>query len=259
MRLTHLVLVGTLVATAARADISAVPPATSPTLSPSDLIRLYQGWFVNPYEYMFGDEPGLTVNGRAYGQLHAGISGIVKYGALIDAAAQYLKLPKPGFGDLGPLEQLAKLKIYKKAPDGYNGGTVNPAFVHWAAANLVPPPSAELLGHRCQDYYDKMFKRFFRLMAASRAYLDLPGHAGDRAAYLGVPRSAKTKNVDGVEWLQARYAKALPEYALPYNGTNLTPPMAIGFWLRRAADGTDVELRRALLRLLEQYDPGFGK
>jgi len=237
----------------ARADISTSAPAN--TLSTIDQIRLYEGWFVHPYEYMFG--PGaFSVNGVSYGSLLAGIGGIVKYGGLIDAAARYLKLPRPSHGDLGPIERLAGLPIYKKVAAKGHLAEINPAFVRWAVANTVPPPSAQLLGHSCQEYYDRVFQRFFRLMAASRAYLTTDvSMARERDAY---QKAARAPRFDGLEWLEHRYARALPAYAIEHNGTNFTAPMAIGFWLRRNSDGTETELLQALQRLLSQYDPTFA-
>ncbi len=230
----------------AHADISTAPPANA--LSTVDQLRLYQNWFTHPYEYMFGAGV-FRVGNLFYGSLNAGIGGIVKYGGIIDSAAAYLKLPHPSHGDLTPIERLAGMPIYKKP------GKVNPAFVHWAVANAVPPPTATMLGHTCQEFYDNIFRRFFRLMAASRArFPDDAALARERDSYL---KSARMPKFDGVAWLQREYHGALPEFAAPQDGTQLTPAMAIGFWLRRSSDGTEAELWTALRRMLTQYDPTF--
>src|SRR5262245_56730456 len=89
--------------TTAYADTSVQGPRT---LSVTDLVRLYGAWFDRPYEYMFGSgQPRLSVDGRSYGRLEAGIGGIVRYGGIIDAAAHFLKEPAPAFGDLTPIER----------------------------------------------------------------------------------------------------------------------------------------------------------
>jgi hypothetical protein len=239
-----------LLASPALADISTVEPRPQ-KLSTTDLVRLYTVWFNNPYDYMFDQSgPKFSVNGREYGRFIAGIGGIVRYGGIIDAAAQFVKKqPQPSFGDLEPIERLAGRRIYT-APM-----RVNPDFVRWAVQNTVPPPETRILDHTAKEYYDHLFSRFFRLMAAAHVWLDGPGRLErERAAYFKASTSAK---FDGVEYLEKHFDGVLPAYAMRADGTAFTPAMAIGFWLRRSADGTAPELWSALQKMLTAYDPQF--
>jgi len=218
------------------------------------LVSIYTHWFDSPYEYMFDrGSPRLTVGNRAYGEFQAGISGIMEYGGLGEAAALHLGRPKPGFGDLRAIEKLSGLKIYRNKSTTIRGfSRFNPAIVRWGYLNLIPDPGAAVLGHSCQTLYDRLFARFFRLMAESYQHLE----RGQRwpTEQRGYLSAMKRKGFDGIDYLRQRFGSALPGYGLSQNGTNLTPQMAIGFWIRRRVDGTAAELWKGLGLLLERYD-----
>lgn len=227
--------------------------APGKALSASDLLSIYRHWFDSPYEYMFEGPALLTVGQRPLGEFVAGIDGIMAYGGLAEAIAVHLGRAKPSFGDLRPVETLSGLKIHRRRGQGPRDfDRFNPAIIRWGYRNLIPAPTARLLGHTCQELYDRIFARFFRLMAASHDYLARGGRmASEQRAYL---RAMKRPRFDGIDYLRDRFAGALPAYDLPANGTRLTPSMAIGFWIRRGIDGTAGELWLGLGTLLRRYD-----
>jgi hypothetical protein len=231
-------------------------PSKAKPLPAKSLVALYEHWLERPYEYMFDrSAKALTVGQNSYGQYLGGINGILKYGSLIDAAAKLLQLAKPSFGDLRPIEKLAALAIYvKEDSSGRTFSHFNPALVRWGYANLIPKPEAKILGHSCRTIYDKVFSRYFRLMTESYLYLER-GKRWDKetAAYA---KAIKTKR-GGIPYLERRYAGLLSQYSVSRNGTNFTPPMAIGFWVRRKMDSTAADLWAGLSRLMKVYDGAF--
>lgn len=225
-------------------------------LPAKSLVTLYEHWLEKPYEYMFDrSSTGLTVGQKDYGTYQGGINGIMKYGSLPEAAAKLLKLATPSFGDLRPIEKLTRLAIYvKEDSSGRAFSHFNPALVRWGYANLIPKPEAKILGNTCRAYYDKVFSRYFRLMTESYLYLDR-GKLWDKEKQ-AYATAIKTKRA-GIPYLEQRYAGVLSGYSLSRNGTNFTPSMAIGFWVRRKMDNTAGDLWAGLSRLMKAYDGAF--
>lgn len=243
------------------AAFTGAPPRKEPgpgtALADKDRLSLLGHWFDRPYRYMFDRaNPRLTLGQSAYGEFQAGIDGIIKYGGLARAAAAHLGLKRPSFGDLRPLQRLSGLPVYRsRTRDGRSPSRFNPAIVRWGYLNLIPAPDDRVLGHRCQEIYDRIFSRFFRLMAASYLHLDR-GRLWKREirAYR---QAMKRRRFDGVDYLQRRYAGVLPGYDLPRDGTRFTAPMSVGFWLRRRMDGTASELWTGLGLLLQRFDRSY--
>jgi len=225
-------------------------------LARAGLLALYHHWFQKPYEYMF-DSGSLTVRGQTLGMLKAGINGILKYGALNDAAARYQREAEPGFGDLRPIQRLAGIKIFLRQDDrGTTFSRYNPTIIRWGYQNLIPEPTDKVAGIKCQTLYDGIFQRFFRLMADAHLYLDRGQLWGkERVAYQKAMKARK--KLDGIDYLQQRYGNALSQYPLSQDGTTFTAPMGIGFWLRRKMDGTAAEVWTGLGKLMALYDASF--
>ena len=109
-----------------------------------------------------------------------------------------------------------------------------------------------------RSIYAVVFSRFFRLMAESRLWLITKRkYKREMKAYWKMAIDQKDLGGDGLTWLQRRYRGKLKEYQVDWDGTSLTPQMAIGFWLRRGLDGTDGELWIGLKKVLKAYDPEF--
>jgi hypothetical protein len=236
---------------------AATPPtykAVGRPVTAKELLAIYGHWFDRPYEYMFDrSNPVLTVGNQGYGVFLAGIDGIVLYGGITKAIAAHSQQPKRGFYNLRPIERLSGLKIHRqRASSERSFSRFNPAIVRWGHQNLIPDPQAGLLGQPCQKIYDRLFSRFFRLMVESRLYLQRKqSQRKEQAAYL---KAMKRRRFDGIDYLQKRFSGALPNYDIDQDGTNFTPAMAIGFWIRRGIDGTADELWTGLTKLMQLYD-----
>jgi hypothetical protein len=245
---------------AARGDASA-PEIKARALPHPSLISLYESWFEHPYDYMFdGSAPLIKAGGHELGMLKAGIGGIIRYGALNEAAARLLKVPLANFGDVQPIGKLAGLPVFlKEDTQGTGYSHYNPALVRWGHENLIPNPDDRVAGQPCKVLYQGIFRRFFRLMAESYVYLDR-GKRWDKETRAYEKAMSRGKDFDGIRYLEGRFAGALPAYAVGQDGTSFTPEMAIGFWLRRKMDGSAAETWTGLGKVMALYDePYFRK
>lgn len=215
----------------------------------ADYAELYACWFESPYEYMFElrGEP-LIVDGRRFGMMMAGISGILYYGDFNECAGRLSGQQPRSYSDYGPIEALAGVSA--TVPSSLEFDAVNPEFVAWARRELLPPPDQLIAGLPVQMAYDRVFQRFFRAMAESYAWLaetyPIDAEASD---YLAATRAGAY----GVEWLERRYA-AIPIQDAYADGTMMTGQMAAGFWLRRTLDGSAAACWHALREVVERYD-----
>lgn len=219
----------------------------------ADIAAMYRCWFRHPYEYMFDSGPALEVGGVHYGMLRAGISGILHYGDLTACAGELTGVTPNHFTDLAPLEALAGVPTSLPNPH-LQFATVNPEFIAYARRHLLPPPEQTIDGIPTQLAYDRVFRRFFRLMGASLLMLldsaDIDRETRDYLADTSV-------GMDGIDWLEARYSGRLRDFPEAWDGTTMTAPMAAGFWLRRNADSSLAASWHGLRELLERYDPSW--
>ena len=215
----------------------------------ADYAELYACWFESPYEYMFElrGEP-LRVHGRNYGMMMAGIKGLLYYGDFNECAGRLSGQAPRSYSDLGPIEALAGVPA--TVPSNFEFDAVNPEFVSWARRELLPPPDQMIAGLPVQMAYERVFQRFFRVMAESFAWLsEIHGLDVEANDYV----DATSKGAYGVEWLDRRYA-AIPIQDAYADGTSMTGQMAAGFWLRRTLDGSAPACWHTLRELLERYD-----
>lgn len=107
----------------------------------------------------------------------------------------------------------------------------NPNFIQWGIDNLIPDPSLEI-GYRttAQDYYDDVFKRFFRLIAESYLYLLNNGIDEKSKAY--AYRIKKDPEFEAIAYLKSEYSEILNEYDDRLDCA-MNAESAIGFWIRR--------------------------
>jgi hypothetical protein len=254
-------------ATAAREKQAPVEPERVPVpeqeqagsggavLHSDTVLRIGLCWFDQPYSYMF-QGTGVSIKNKAFGMLMGGISGILYYGDLNTCmAAVNGKKPK-SYSDNTPFEELSGIPVMSEAHDYSKPfGYYNPDIIRWGHENLIPAADASVAGVPVQDIYDKVFSRFFRMMTESYLYLvDSGTYSQEMSAYMDM---AEKKSQDGLDWLQSRYKNALPAYSCPWDGTTMTPQMAVGFWLRRGLDGTSQELWTGLRKVMKRFDASW--
>ena len=228
-------------------------------LSAAELSTLYECWFAQPYEFMFGAGTPRTVHvgGGEWGRFTAGVKGIIDYGSLAGCFGQMTGVGDRPFGDhqaFADFSGIAVLAASESAERPF--AFYDPAIVRWGHTYLVPEPDARLGNHTTLEVYEVVFSRWFRLMAESYAALQHMDYPAEQRAYLAM---ANEKTTDAIPWLEQRYGNALPGH--PYGGANdgtqWTVSMSFGFWLRRGIDGTHAELWIGLKKLLSRYDKAF--
>jgi hypothetical protein len=216
------------------------------------LVRICEQFFAQPYSYMFDSTNAIKVGQRRFGTFTAGVKGIMLYGGLTGAISAVMGATKRDFYEMSPLEDLSRLKIHRpSAKDGRSQfRSIKPEIVRWGHQNLIPPPSQKILRVPAQRIYDHIFQRFFRTMTATYHYLESRAAAEEKAYLSGMTRP----KFDGLSFLQQRYANVLTAYDRQADGTAMTVPMALGFWLRRGIDGSKAEVWRGLQKLMRSYD-----
>jgi hypothetical protein len=242
------------------------PPRDVLERSTIDLQAFWSTWFASPYEYMFGapegrgwsNAPKLADEGMVFG---SGISGFYFYGGLDDCIRAHLgQEVEYGHDDYASVVALSgrPFKIGEIGEGWDRGfGRYDPATIDWALRTLVPHPNQPFAGRSFQHVYDATFFRVVRLHAL--AYIDLNTRLDlERESKAYLQAMSKEPDFYGVEWLQRRYSSALANaYPLDQDGTLLTAPMVLGFWLRRHVDGTETSLVTALGVILRAYDRDF--
>jgi hypothetical protein len=231
-------------------------PGKLPTVLPPEIANLYRCWFREPYDYMFRYE-GQTfdINGRSYGMLTAGISGLLYYGGLSPCASEQTGTTDTNWGDPKALGDFAGVPTRNPNSSISQFTPVNPEFVHWARKTLLAHPEALIDGRRVQDAYDRVFQRFFRLMLLSGVALvertgSVEGLGGEAKLYL----ADTDAGAYGVDWLEGRYYALVPSYPESQDGTTMTAGMAAGFWLRRQIDGSLASCWHGAIEVAELYD-----
>ena len=240
------------------------PEKKQPTvLTLAALEQIYACWFKNPYDYMFASAgvPGemVGIGGKNFAMFMGGISGIMDYGSLSECAGGFVGVKQKSYSDPTPIEHLAGIPLYsERMDDSQPFGFFNPELVKWGYTTMIPDPDSLIGGAAAQIIYDKVFKRFARVMAESYLYLvDSGKYRDEMKAYWDLakkPGGFKPYGYGGLDYLQSRFNSALPAYQVAWDGTKMTPQMAIGFWLRRGLDGTHEELWTGLTKALKQYD-----
>ena len=218
----------------------------------AEIESLYRCWFRRPYEYMF-DRRGqpLELNGQRYGMLMAGVRGILFYGDLNTCAGELTGQAPRSYSDIGPIEQLAGVSA-TLPNSSLKFASVNPDFIAYARQNLLPAPDQMIDGVAVQLAYDRVFQRFFRVMGLALIQtLEVQNIDTETRQYL----AATTAGTDGIEWLENHYGGFIGIAPESWDGTTMTGPMAVGYWLRRHADGSLAANWYGLRDVLQRYDP----
>lgn len=221
-------------------------------LNEDDLEHMYRCFFNNPYEYMFSDGGKIEMNGAYYGVFRAGINGILFYGGL-ERCMGDISVDK-GWDDTDKdvYEMISGIPATTGKMHGFDA--INPEIVKWGYENMIPNPKGDLDGFTYQEVYDGVFQRYFRLMTQTYLYVhNYTDVEKEKAEYIAA-YSVEKYGVD--DHLRERYTYIPMLMQIDYepDGTAWTVPMGIGFWIRRAMDGSDKEIFKGLEMLMKQYD-----
>jgi len=178
--------------------------------------------------------------------------------------------------DLARVEQLSGMEVFLPGGPHLKGrpnwksdtfGRYNPAFVSWAAGNLLPPKT-----EATQTVYNTYMQRDARIFLI--AYMTFDSKPKELAKMADIYRSGSVPPADknGVSWLENRFfgypidddpdVKSLPPPEWRGKGASSQTDAyvyctAMGFWARREVDGTRPLFHQFLTRMLQTYDPDF--
>ncbi len=215
-------------------------------VSYSTIVEDYRSLF-----YIDNERPALMKGSDRLGMYYGGTSSMLYELELAAAAVA-------GVEDSDALGSLIGVSLFENdpaAPD-YYFRYVDPTFIKLAAEHLIPEPGDEIGDITCQEYYDYVFARFFRLLLASHYYLDYYRNFEEEVdmyqAYLDSGGNYAP------DYLAMRYEGALSEYAVPVDleeyWAPFRPEAAVGFWLRRRMDGSESAVWEAVYAIMEKYD-----
>jgi len=228
-------------------------------ISKKEQALLIEKWFANPYEYMFqGELYNYVGNNLDYlmtnkHQFYAGTKGFVMYGGIRTILQEFYNQSLNSYNFDEAVEALSGIKCYIKTQhyDNKKFNYINPEIIDWAYRQ-VPKPGLRVQNYRCDEIYESIFSRFFRLMTRAYIYANHENdinqlrHEYERVMY------AETASIYDLEEL---YKSALPEFQLKHKFADIiTPATAIGFWVRRNIDGSDQIIWEKLNSFMKLYD-----
>ncbi len=145
---------------------------------------------------------------------------------------------------------------YDPSDAGLKFKYINPEVVKWGYNNMIPDPESYIFGVKCKTIYNKMFKRFARLMVQSYSYLTVQKNIENEAEEYKNKMESEPY-FDAISYLNTKYGPGRPfdESVSTYDEYyGMTSQVAIGFWLRRYIDGSFDQLYVGLNKLMRKYD-----
>ncbi len=225
--------------------------------------KLYEKWFYDQpqemFEYGYWDEENqdsLLIDGKII-QWYVGYSYEALFGSgsydnsygLSGCVAEILDLAKVK-KDTAPFKQLSGIMPYSYWSEAFK--YINPEFVKWVRLNLIPSPDLTIHGYTCQKIYDVLLEFQVRTLKTAQMILELnTGVYGEAKEY-----EIRMSDHDfyGPGYLNEHYSELVNDYSL--RGFYVHPE-DIGFWLRRAIDGSYEECLATIDEILKRYDPDF--
>jgi|GEM_PF-3376940 len=227
------------------------------TLSRQQLESIYGLYFKHVYTGLFTKKNKLQIGNKHFGEYMAGVSGILSYN-LPSAVKKHLKTTSRKWYAGYIFGKLSGIKTYivKQKRQWWKFDFYNPAIIKWGYQNMIPMPNWTVNNVTYQAIYNRLYKRFFRLMTLTQLYLaQRDRYQKELLRYL---LAVHKLSGSGVTYLNKRFAKLFPKqnplklYNLDYYA--LSPALAAGFWLRRHGDGTKKELWSGLQKVMNLYD-----
>ncbi len=228
--------------------------------------KLIKSWFDSPYAYMFSNNLSGT-SGNALdnlmndtGEFTAGISGLMFYGGISSSVCEVFDYQADyGFASYKPIEKLSGIKCFLKTPgkDGVEFSYLNPEIIDWGYNNMLPDPNLKVQEYTCKKIYQTVFSRFFRMMTEAYVFANMDNDI--MTLREGYVNEMYRDDYQGLNSQEEMYDGALSDYKIDKDGTQMTPAMAIGFWVRRDIDGTSLKLWNTMKKFMKRYDKKWFK
>jgi hypothetical protein len=193
----------------------------------------YKCWFTNePADYNFStDGETITILGNQYGEFYYSAFGAVYQ------FANCLRAERTGYE---VLEAISGIGMYTSDYKTSGFDYINPEFVKWASNYLIPTAEDDFLDVNLKQVYKIVIREKVRKL--DDAYYLIQNEFPDLTQ--DYKHEVQEGGQDALEFLsnymQDRYNYEYGWYA--------------GFWARRSIDGSSGELRKALDKILEEYD-----
>lgn len=237
-------------------------------LYPSDLQNIYETSLTNFSPYYFRKkDANLELNNKKYGMYTEGIKGLVFYSQFMKSIAELAGNEVSGkFGSFAALEKLSGVSAFTTGEKEFQGYGIirdgkqdfhhyNPEMIRWGMLNLIPDPDLNIFGISAQEIYNKSFQHFFRMMTETHFYItEKRNFKQEQIAYKAF---FDVEDFNGIDYLSQNYGNRMAKYYFSETNVQMTPYMAIGFWLRRGIDGTEKDCWKALSFFMEKFDPEF--
>ncbi|MCK6509564.1 hypothetical protein L6R29_06315 [Myxococcota bacterium] len=174
-----------------------------------------------------------------------------------------LSKEKGQFADeLAVWERLSGQKIFlgSPKPERAKRNSVNPAFVRWVIAHLMPSPDQKVGAYKWQTVYDVMLRDYARKCVET--YLHLHTKLDLKQEVKAYEKAlALTDSKGGLSYLVKRFRSTLPQHKFwdpdgeSTDGDYAHPPaVLLGLWMRRHLDGTAPILWEGLRHAMLQFD-----
>ncbi len=230
-------------------------------ITEEEQVAIIEAWFSSPYEYMFegelyNDNSGNSLQYLMDGkhQFMAGVDGIVFYGGLHRAFKKVFDLSSDAYESV---EILSGIECFSQTVENDNTkfNYLNPEIVKWLYIQ-IPDKNLKIRNYTCKEIYQTIFSRLFRMHVKAYYYVNYDNNKDKIIEQYQQVMYVDDYNLNKLEDL---YDGALPEFDTYRDGTNLTPAMAIGFWVRREIDGSADELWKYLKKFMRKYDKKWFK
>lgn len=193
----------------------------------------YKCWFTNePVDYNFStDGEVVKILGNKYGKYYYSVFGAVYH------FANCLRAERNGYE---VLEVISGIEMYTSDYKTSGFDYINPEFVKWASNYLIPSAEDDFLDVSLKQVYEIIIREKVRKLDDAYYLIqnEFPNLTED---YKNNVQNGGQDALDFLSnYMQDRYDYEYGWYA--------------GFWARRSIDGSKEELRKALDKILEEYD-----
>lgn len=221
------------------------------------------------YSYSFDNsEQTIQFNSNQLGSYLGGLKGIALYSGLNRAVLQANQKNGRKYKEYGDFYSLINYNKLLPEPLILNSDSLaktfgfiendqqsfahyNKKMVEHLHQHFIPYPKDSIGNFTYQQIYNVVFKRFGRNLTDAYIQLKRKGFRKETKAY-----RTTLENIDsnGLNYLNQRYQHIKPEVPSTFSFSEMTPPIAIGFWLRRNIDGSRKEFWKGLSKIMYQYD-----
>ncbi len=222
-------------------------------------LRQTAKWYFTDYTNETGEEqssePVYLVPGKITSSYYGNTALL---SLLIEAACKdYLQLSDTVTIPLQDMiENISGHKLYVSETEHLN--SINPEFIDWLNLNMIPSPTEGYNDYSASMLYDAAFQSYVRELSDGYNFFMRNGYDSYMTEVAGVKKAMEENpDFDMRSYLTERFGEKEFEVSSENTMIVLNKKTALGFWLRRGADGTSEKVYNLLVKLLYLYDPSY--